>query len=92
MVHPAKLMEAKMKNSYTPTERTEELIKDLFTFHPANDDQKERMEAIRSEGEKFATFIARNTPASPEQTLAIRALHLCTMHAISAISVHEDVS
>jgi hypothetical protein len=85
-------MEAKMKNSYTPTERTEELIKDLFTFHQANEEQRERMGAIRDAGEELATFIARNTPACPEQTLAIRALHLCTMHAISAISVHEDVS
>jgi len=76
-------------NNYVPTDRTEELIKDLFTFHPVHGDQPERYAAIRAQFIQLAEFIAKNSPASAEQTLAIRALHLAQMHANSAIAIHE---
>jgi hypothetical protein len=74
---------------YQPSERAAQLIKGLFTFHPVHGDQGERYSAIRSKALELAELIVGSTPESAEQTLALRALHLCTMQANAAIAVNE---
>jgi hypothetical protein len=76
-------------DNYVPTDRTTALVDELFVFHPVHGDQADRYQAIRAKCKELAELIAKNTPASAEQTLAIRAIHLAGMHANSAIAIHE---
>jgi hypothetical protein len=65
-------------------------VEQLFKYHPPKSGQRERYEAIRATFLNVARFVRDNTPASAEQTLSIRALHLAMMHANSAIAINED--
>ena len=64
-------------------------IDNLFDYHPPKNDQQERYEKIRAEFKKLAHFICAHTPASPEQTLAIRKLKDAQMQTNEAIAVNE---
>lgn len=68
---------------------TSEQINNLFSYHSPKGDQTERYNRIREKAREFAHLINDNTPSGAEQTLAIRQLHLVTMHANSAIAVNE---
>lgn len=61
----------------------------LFTYHPPHGDQADRYGKLRDAAKAYAQLIQELTPASAEQTLAIRAVHLASMHANSAIAVNE---
>jgi hypothetical protein len=61
----------------------------LFTYHPPQGTQPDRYARLRDAAKAHAAVIAELTPESPEQTLAIRAVHLASMHANSAIAVNE---
>ena len=64
-------------------------IPNLFSYHTPKNDQAERYIALRSGAKDYADLIAKLTPPSAEQTLALRALHLASMHANSAIACNE---
>ena len=64
-------------------------IEQLFTYHPPRGDQGERYARLREAAMVYAGVVQELTPASAEQTLAIRAVHLASMHANSAIAVNE---
>lgn len=64
-------------------------IENIFTFHPVKQGQAERYQAIREKAKELAYLIAESTPASPEQTLAIRSLSMAVMQANSAIAINE---
>lgn len=64
-------------------------LNNLFNYHAPKDDQSERNQQIRIYAKEFAEIIQDSTPASAEQTLAIRAVHQAMMHANSAIAVNE---
>jgi len=68
---------------------TKEALEELFLYHAAHGDQAERYDRLRSAALAYATLIYELTPASAEQTLAIRAVHLASMHANSAIACNE---
>ncbi len=51
---------------------TKELIERNFTYHPPKGNQQARYVALREKGKELAEVILEFTPASPEQTLAIR--------------------
>ena len=55
-------------------------------------DQPERYVAIREKAKEFAKLIIEMTPASTEQTIAIRDLQRCVMMANAAIAIHEKES
>ena len=74
---------------YVANERTDELIDQLFTFHPVQGDQGERYAEIRAKAKELAQLVAKLTPPSPEQTLCIRYLHISQMMANSAIAINE---
>lgn len=62
----------------------------LFTYHRPSGTQPDRYARLRQAALDYATVIASLTPESPEQTLALRAVHLASMHANSAIAVNEQ--
>ena len=74
---------------YVPSERTEDLIDQLFTFHPVQGDQGDRYAEVRAKAKELAKLIAKLSPPSPEQTLAIRYLHIAQMMTNAAISCNE---
>jgi len=64
-------------------------IDNLFCYHPPTGEQAARYELLRAKAREYARLIQSLTPASAEQTLAIRALHLASMHANAAIACNE---
>jgi len=64
-------------------------IREAFTYHPPHGDQLDRYARIRTAGELFARAIEECAPESAERTLALRAAHLATMHANSAVAINE---
>lgn len=57
----------------------------LLTFHPGKPQDLHKYDAVRAAAKQLAAAICDACPDSAERTLALRALHLTTMHAISAI-------
>lgn len=64
-------------------------IKRDFTYHAPKEGQKERYTEIRDRARAFALYLAENTPASREQSLAITALEEAVMWANAAIARNE---
>jgi hypothetical protein len=62
----------------------------LFRYHRPEGTQPDRYARLRAAARAYADTIAELTPESPEQTLALRAVHLASMHANSAIAVNEE--
>jgi hypothetical protein len=62
-------------------------IEDLFTYHAPEGGQPAQYEAIRSAAKTFAHVVVANTPASADQTAAIRKLRECVMTANAAIAL-----
>mgnify|MGYP000996575556 CR=1 FL=1 len=61
----------------------------LFTYHAPRGDQAERYDKLRAAARAYAQAVVDLTPESAEQTLAVRAIHVASMHANSAIAVNE---
>lgn len=64
-------------------------IEKTFTYHPPKGDQAERYIRIRDGAKAFAQIIADNSPASPEQTIALRDVQRATQMANAAIAINE---
>jgi hypothetical protein len=62
-------------------------IEDLFTYHSPEGNQPAQYDAIRSKAKELAHVIVDNTPASADQTAAIRKLRECVMTANAAIAL-----
>lgn len=62
-------------------------IEDLFTYHKPEGNQPAQYEAIRAKAKELAHVIVENTPASADQTAAIRKLRECVMTANASIAL-----
>lgn len=65
---------------------TPEVIGDMFRHHPPDEQQQKQHAAIRSAAIDFALVLAKNTPASADQTAAFRLLRECVYTANAAIA------
>ena len=65
---------------------TEQMLINLFTFHPPAGNQGAHYTAINEAAKEFALVILRNTPHSAEQTLAIRDVQRARMMANASIA------
>lgn len=65
-------------------------IEQVFTYHAPKGTQQGRYERIRAEARAFAQTLLDCTPASAEQTLALRDLQRCVMMANAAIAINES--
>lgn len=84
--------ELRIKTSrYDPGTRSvvelKDKVEDLFTYHKPEGTQPEHYEAIRTAAKAFAHVVVANTPASADQTAAIRKLRECVMTANAAIAL-----
>jgi len=66
---------------------TESTLNQMFTYHPPTEEQKGQYQAIRAAGREMAAVIMQNTPACPDQTVAIRKLREAVMTANAAIAI-----
>lgn len=66
---------------------TEEALDDVFSYHKPEPDQIPRYEAIREAARTFAHVLLQNTPASADQTAAIRLLRECVMTANASVAL-----
>jgi len=65
---------------------TQSDIENWFTYHSPKDDQPGRYIEIREAGKALAEVILRNTPASADQSAAIRKVRESVMTANAAIA------
>jgi hypothetical protein len=61
-------------------------LENWFTYHPPEPGQPEKYEAIRAAALEFAKVITANTPASADQTTAIRKIREAVFTANAAIA------
>lgn len=64
-------------------------INNWFTYHSPSGNQPERYKIIRDKAKELAMVILENTPASADQTVAIRKLRECVMTANASIACEE---
>jgi len=65
---------------------TREDLETWFTYHAPRADQLPKYEAIRAAGLVFAEIVARNTPPSADQSVAIRKIREAVMIANASIA------
>lgn len=66
------------KFDYTATER-------LFRLHKPDEETGKKLDEMREAAGNLADLYREYCPESPELTLAIRSLHIASMHAVSAV-------
>lgn len=66
---------------------TPQALQDMFSYHAPLDEQKEKYRSIRNAAFIFASILVANTPASADQTTAIRKLRECVMTANASIAL-----
>jgi hypothetical protein len=64
-------------------------IDHIFTYHPPTDDQIPKYTAIRAAARELAYTIIENTPASADQSDAIRSVRNAVMTANAAIALEK---
>jgi hypothetical protein len=64
-----------------------EQIEDLFSYHKPRADQVPHYEAVREAAKTFAGVLVAHTPASADQTVAVRKLRECVHIANAAIAL-----
>lgn len=64
-------------------------IDDMFTYHPPTEGQPERYQQIRDKAKELAFVIVKCTPASADQSAAIRKLRECVMTANASIALEK---
>lgn len=69
-----------------PDAPIEQRIENWFTYHPPTGDQVPRYNELREAAKTFALAIARLTPSSPDQTVAIRHVRDAVMVANASIA------
>jgi hypothetical protein len=71
---------------------TPQEIDRMFTYHPPEGDQRDRYTRLRVKAKELAIVILEVTPASADQTDAIRKLRECVMTANASIALEHQVS
>lgn len=66
---------------------TPEALQDIFSYHAPSLDQQVQYQVIRDAALEFSKILIANTPASADQTTAIRKLRECVMTANASIAL-----
>ena len=75
--------------SYVVSDRTNDLITKAFNLHKPNEEQVTRLDIIRAGAMDYAYKLATLCPESAELTLALRALHQASQHAVTSVLFNE---
>lgn len=76
-------------NNYEIEQRVGQQIENNFKYHSPKNDQQERYVFLRDEARVLAYNIAKNTPPSREQALALTNLEQAIFWANAAIARNE---
>lgn len=76
-------------DNYEIETRIAKQIENGFTYHAPKNDQQERYVMLRKEAMNLAYTIAKNTPPSREQAIALTKLEECIFAANAAIARNE---
>lgn len=68
-----------------------EQVEGWFTYHPPKEGQPEKYLAIRDSAKVLALTILAHTPASADQTAAIRKVREAVMTANAAVACEGEV-
>lgn len=68
---------------------TEDQLKHTFTYHRPNSVQQAKYALIRDAALEFSRVLVANTPASADQTAAVRKVREAVMTANAAIALAE---
>lgn len=71
----------------TESRFTKEVLDEIFTYHAPRPDQLPKYAAVRDAARVFAGVLIENTPASADQTVAIRKLRELVMSANQSIAL-----
>lgn len=66
---------------------TPEQIEDMFTYHAPTADQIPKYETVRAAAKEFARVICENSPASADQSAALRLLRQCVYSVNGSIAL-----
>ncbi len=69
---------------------TPQEIDEMFTYHPPEYDQIERMNNIRAQCMTLAHLINQDVPICGEQALALRHIQMASMLSNAAIVLHDE--
>jgi len=64
----------------------------MFSYHKPSEANVEKIRDLRSQHKVLAFAILGAVPECPERTLALRALHQCSMHANYALVADDEVA
>lgn len=81
-----KVIDESVPRTYPLHEKMQAELENRFTYHAPHKDQIPRYESLRSQAYVLACAIARYTPPSREQSLALTKLEEAIMHANAAIA------
>lgn len=87
-----KVIDESLALVYPVNEKLDAELEKRFTYHPPHPDQLPRYEALRGLGLILARLIARYTPPSREQAMALTKLEEAVSHANSAIAREPRVT
>ncbi|MGE3706746.1 MAG: hypothetical protein AB7I13_15860 [Vicinamibacterales bacterium] len=59
----------------------------LFTYHSPTEEKQRQYAAIRMAAREFAAVVIDNTPASADQSVAVRCIREAVMNANAAIAL-----
>jgi len=68
------------------------LHKDVFAYHNPTDEQKEKMQAVRSAAADYARILGEELPEGPDKTYLLRKLREVAMWANIVITREADGS
>lgn len=66
-------------------------LKEIFTYHPPHNGQREQYDKIRNAAYEFAKVVLENTPPCADQTAAIRKIREGVMTANASIALGGEV-
>lgn len=69
---------------------TPETLRDLMSYHAANDDQRARFDKINEGFYQASLVVLENVKSGPDQTFIFRQLNLVRMSANQSISAEKD--
>jgi hypothetical protein len=67
--------------------REAELIDEIFTYHPPDDEQRIAYENIRSSAKEMAHTLMNYCPPSEDRNAALRQLRDCVMTANASVAL-----
>ena len=64
----------------------------LFSYHRPSEANVDKIRELRQLHRELAADIIQLVPPSPERALALRALHLCSMHTNCALVQYDPIA